>query len=324
MKGSYPSVCRRDGMSIKGNWKKQIIDKKVKDNDKPKNRMRISILVVVSILLASSFVTLFGIGTVGANSGICDSCGYSWTDNLDPSPKINYDWLSASGGGHVTRYGRDPATFGPYPIGFNFNYYNITYSDFYIYDVGWLFFGDDGNRITALTCPYGDGGMWIPDSQAVDIWFRNTGSMPNRQLIVTFDYRHYRDEYWPSGFPNQPYDDTDTEYIFQIILYESGSIRVQYSSIIRSYWTWYEPPEGGGGYLPVTENVVIGGSIPKIINDEEIVCNCIYPGSVYGGLAVVFSPGEFPPIPEFTSIIIAMTGVFTIFLILRKINLSKQ
>ena len=96
----------------------------------------------------------------------------------------------------------DDDVVGPFPIGFNFNFFGNTYSQFYIGSNGWISFSpgqsmsyspkplpsNDNTPTNVIMGPWED---WDP-SQAGFISFETIGIPPYRKLVVDFDFLgHY-------------------------------------------------------------------------------------------------------------------------------------
>jgi Secretion system C-terminal sorting domain/Carboxypeptidase regulatory-like domain len=65
-----------------------------------------------------------------------DGFGYVWKDNDEPDGPT-YSWVDISGTGtNIASQLSDDSQAGPFPIGFSFNYYGTTYTDFYIHSNG--------------------------------------------------------------------------------------------------------------------------------------------------------------------------------------------
>jgi hypothetical protein len=84
--------------------------------------------------------------TAFAEEGGPDEYGYIWIDSNDPDPKVNYDWIDASGGttlqwiGGTNAPGDDMYNYTELP--FPFEYYGVEYTSIYVNLNGIIDFGD--------------------------------------------------------------------------------------------------------------------------------------------------------------------------------------
>jgi len=130
----------------------------------------------------------------------------------------------------------DDGYWGPEPIGFDFEFFGNTYSNFYFTSNGLLMFGDGSTQFSNDGIPDSGGAnnyiapFW--DDIMIDdtgvIYFKTVGAAPNRKLIVQWTNMIYYGENTLFG-------------TFQCILYEgSNEIQMQYRNIVdntnpRSY-----------------------------------------------------------------------------------------
>ena len=121
----------------------------------------------------------------------------------------------------------DDASYGPFNIGFTFNYYGNNYTQFYVNSNGMILFGTGSSESGSVTIP----DAALPNNYIAPFWddlvedpsgriMYNTtaiGAAPNRKLVVQFTNM---------GFYAPPPAILGT---FQVILYESSNkIQVQY------------------------------------------------------------------------------------------------
>lgn len=121
----------------------------------------------------------------------------------------------------------DDASYGPFDIGFTFNYWGTDYTQFYVNSNGQVLFGAGSLESADAAIPNASAPnnfiapFW--DDLVVDsygkILYRQFGASPNGQLVVQFKNM---------GF----YDYPSTLGTFQVILYENGTIQVQYRLIV--------------------------------------------------------------------------------------------
>ncbi len=90
----------------------------------------------------------------------------------------------------------DDQTLGPFPIGFNFNFFNEQYDEFYICSNGFISFLPGGSPYNALPIP--DGGApkaaifaawedWNPSWGQGVVRYETLGGIPNRYLVIEYD-----------------------------------------------------------------------------------------------------------------------------------------
>jgi hypothetical protein len=165
-----------------------------------------------------------------------DAFGYTWKDSDEPGGPV-YNWVDISGvGTNIWGEGtyRDDGNEGPFPIGFNFDFYGNTFDQFYVCTNGFASFTHTdyyyGNQ------PLPSDGYRVPENLLAVLWDdlvhrSGTGSEPEpsavyyyndgTRLIIQFD-RMYRIGNYT--------DDIN----FEIILYPDGKIVYQYETLVLS------------------------------------------------------------------------------------------
>ena len=69
----------------------------------------------------------------GAYEGPDDGYGYHWVDSKGGSPSVAFNWIEISyTGTDVGFYQASSVYAGPFSIGFDFEFYGTTYSEFYV------------------------------------------------------------------------------------------------------------------------------------------------------------------------------------------------
>jgi hypothetical protein len=163
----------------------------------------------------------------------------------------------------------DDESYGPFDIGFNFTYFGISYSQFYVSSNGLVLFTDDPLNISKADVAIPDPGapnnfiaaFW--DDLIVDgtgkILYKTIGAAPNRKLIIQFKNM---------GFYGAPsYMGT-----FAVILYEtSDKIQVQYRLIVDATST---RAHGGSATIGIensdgTEGVQYAYHNPTAVNTGQ-------------------------------------------------------
>ena len=87
-------------------------------------------------------VSLFAVSAaqVGGEQGVPDAYGYAWTDSDSPLPVVDYNWVEIRTTGIDSGTYGDDNWFGPFPIGFSFEFYGMTYSEFFASTNGFISF----------------------------------------------------------------------------------------------------------------------------------------------------------------------------------------
>jgi len=153
-----------------------------------------------------------------------DIYGYIWDDS------VPFSWIDTTGGVDTGLNDRGGAA-GPIALPFRFEFYDNTYNNVYITSAGYLRFqnfvsrqkhqkmpdSDPPNNVIApyWTRTYLPEGAWIH--------YQSGGTAPNRFFVVE----------WHNLAGGPPADPVggDDRYLFQVVLFESGDIQFQYSSM---------------------------------------------------------------------------------------------
>ena len=195
-----------------------------------------------------------------------DTAGYSWIDSLDPSPKIQYDWIDATGGTPQKTNFKYPYTYydcyfyqstSPVNLPFSFPFYGNSYSNILIWPSGVLTFQDTSNGYLYYASP--SGAPW-PNSgyydyygpgNAIAPWFRYYGSVQlsgsRSNVYTTSGVTDEGLEYWVCSWENvQCYyaynygsgyykiTSGDNEVTYQAVLYSNGDIRFNYKDVVTT------------------------------------------------------------------------------------------
>lgn len=131
--------------------------------------------------------------------------------------------------GSVARSGFiDQASYGPFNIGFNFNFFENTYTEFFVSSNGLVTFGAGSASATEQPIPTATvpnnfiAPFWddLTVSTAGNILYTTIGAAPNRKLIIQFRNMGF--------YPSPAYMGT-----FAVILFEtSGKIQAQYRLLV--------------------------------------------------------------------------------------------
>jgi len=188
---------------------------------------RFSALLIVTCMLCAAFVAL----PLGARAeqGETDAYGYRWTDSDSPTPSVSFEWVDITSSGTDTGVSGDDAAFGPYLIGFPFEFYGVEYTELYISTNGLVTFeGPDASpSYTPIPIYWGANGFVAPfwSNLYVDYGGYNTGTVfyetigapPNQQTVIEFYEVSHIDSY-----------DLMT---FEVILNETGEIWFNYLTL---------------------------------------------------------------------------------------------
>ncbi len=181
-------------------------------------------LLVVSDGVASSQPdTVSVICTVGS---MPDAYGYSWIDSDSPWGPA-YHWIDIQGTGNMVSGVENSLeeSFGPFSLGFNFNFYGNTYNSFYVQSEGLISFGPDPITYSNYPIPNSDGynniiaWMWTlhyPQSGS-KIYYQSFGDYCVIQFVNYYIY-------WNDSTVNA-----------EVILYKSGKIVIQYKDFSNLY-----------------------------------------------------------------------------------------
>ena len=183
-------------------------------------------LLLFPVTLFSQTVTLSPIGNTPVN-GIPVTVEHyvNYVPNHSIS-SVTYNPLS-NGGTSVTL--GDDSNVGPFNIGFNFEFYGQTFSQFRICTNGFITFGDVSGSYTPGTFPNSQSPNGVVAAYWTDLFpssgyymrYQTVGSAPNRQLIVSAHLT------W--------YSNRNAWVDYQIVLFE-GTNKIQ-TTIISQGWT---------------------------------------------------------------------------------------
>lgn len=176
-------------------------------------------------------------GEVNYGGGGITQGGYYWansTTGASTAPsQPTYSWVDISGTGtDLIGTITDNETKGPYPLGFTFNYFGVNYTEFYISANGFITFTATGGSnafpypIPASSSPNNlIAGFWKnldpTNTNVADkhLYYGSSGG----DMVITFE------NYPESGA------DADGWITFQIIIKQSGNIKIQYNNSGTSF-----------------------------------------------------------------------------------------
>ena len=149
-----------------------------------------------------------------------DATGYRWMDNEEAGGPV-FDWVDITGVGTNTGLSSDDQNLGPFPIGFDFEYYGNTFSSFRVCSNGWISFSSTVTSYSNQMLP----NSGAPENLVAPFWddltlasggscyYYNDGA---RLIIEWYQVPHYS-----TGGP----------YTFEVIIYPTGEIIYQYLSM---------------------------------------------------------------------------------------------
>ncbi len=169
-----------------------------------------------------------------------DNGNYFWTNsNLDNN--TNYEWIDISNISNSYSFTDNDESGDLIPIGFNFPFYNndlvnTTYNELFINPNGWIGFDADNNDAwnnTEIPTNQINGAaifaLWDDLNPVNDncneycsgnVFYHSNED----RMVIWFD----QVAHWYTNFPNTSYD-------FQVVLYPSGKIDINYRNIIGDY-----------------------------------------------------------------------------------------
>lgn len=164
------------------------------------------------------------IPSAAASTGGPDDFGYTWDDS------VPYAWIDATGGTDSGLQGID-AFVGPINLGFDFRFYENTYSQLYISSEGMITFGSGStvwqNQPIPLAgfpnnfiAPFWDDLTVASPYNSGKVYYQSGGTAPNRYTVVEW--------YNVTSCCSIPGSDYKT---FEAILHENGDIVFQYQSL---------------------------------------------------------------------------------------------
>jgi len=200
-----------------------------------------------------------------------DAAGYSWIDSRDPDPKIEYEWIDATGGTAIKSLFRYAYSYYDtyYAMGtsfinlpFQFPFYGDKYSQIIVWPSGVMAFQDTSNGYAYYATT--SAGAWpntysdyYSPANAIAPWWRYYGSVQmsgtDAQVYTLSGTTDEGVNYWVCEWHNvqiyYPYNygtgyyqiySGDNKVTYQAVLYENGDIRFNYQDVTAStvYYTY--------------------------------------------------------------------------------------
>jgi len=186
---------------------------------------KLGVLQVAFMLFISSVVLVTLPENVNANYGPADFYGYYWVDS-DGNPSVVYSWIDGITGATQLSATDDSYHTG-ISIGFNFPFYGVNYNTVNISANGFISFtAPSGGYYTNYFIPASStpnamiAGFWddLNPGAGGSIHYKTENIAGNKRFIVTY-----------TNVPRLS-SQSDT-YTFQIVLYENGTIILQYKEV---------------------------------------------------------------------------------------------
>ena len=164
-----------------------------------------------------------------------DAFGYFWSDS-DLNEELEYDWIDISGDGSTASFSSNDGGTDNYLIGFDFPFYGVNYSEFFINANGWIGFGDDNTEWYNQNLPNTN----FPLNAIMGFWddLNPVNSNCNESCSGEVFY-HSNDDRLVVWFSNVAHWVTvefpESYYDFQIVIYPTGEFQINYRDIVGGY-----------------------------------------------------------------------------------------
>ena len=229
-----------------------------------------------------------------------DLFGYKWIDSDEPNGPV-YEWNDiVSTGTEVTNWiatgtfdPRDEGYAGPFPLGFNFNFYGNPKTQVYVSSNGVILFNTlSSNIITNATIP----STAVPNEYIAPFWDDLDGRTQG-----TVHYKQDGNKFVIQFTNWQKYSGTGS-LTFQVVLHSNGRIMFYYNNMnatLNSATVGIENATGTDG-LQVAYNAayVTNGLAVKFSADPEWLSNDVLGGTIYNGNSVdvvlTFQSEDYP------------------------------
>jgi len=193
------------------------------------------------------------------SSGGTDSYGHSWVDG-DATYGPSYNWIELNTTGTAITGASDDGTYGPFALGFTFNFYGTDHTEVYVNSNGWISFTTSASGYYSnygLPTASAPGNMIAPfwDDLAPHnggtIWYRADTS-PYRFIVE-----------W-EAVPKLSGGALET---FQVIINANGSIQYQYKTVsdVTSVTVGMQNSTGGDGLEVVYNSTYLKDSLAILL-----------------------------------------------------------
>jgi len=186
---------------------------------------RSQLALVLAFVMVGSMLWIPASNVQADQSGV-DDYGYRWTDSIATGATVSFNWADISATGTDTGISGDDTYGGPYPIGFDFEFYGNTYSELNLSANGLITLGPSTFAWSNTYIPSSS----VPNNYIAPYWddlcvnysayndgsilYETTGTAPNRQTVIEFFEISRLGSY--------------SLMTFEVILNETGEIWFQY------------------------------------------------------------------------------------------------
>ncbi|HRY83264.1 MAG TPA: choice-of-anchor D domain-containing protein [Candidatus Cloacimonadota bacterium] len=238
-----------------------------------------TLTIVDNLSKASHDVIITGSGSDAANYGGGDATttagGYFFANNVSIAAPTTpaYSWVNETSNSVIETADQDDTAWGPFPLGFVFNYYGVNYSDVWVSSNGFVSFGSGSNAWTNSVLPNSS----TPNNLIALFWddleyFAGTSNVyyggNGSTFTITFD--HF-------GRTGSAYDPL-LSVTAQVILYADGRIKLQYNDIAGSLT----------GNFSATVGIENADGSKGIQYHKDGIGGPLATGTKAGGIAIMF------------------------------------
>jgi subtilisin family serine protease len=149
-----------------------------------------------------------------------DATGYRWIDS-DELGGPTFDWVDITTIGTLVSMSGDDENTGPYPIGFDFEFYGNTFDEFRVCTNGFMSFTSTSTAYSNQPIP----NAGAPENLVAPFWDDMNPSSVDRVYYYNDGTRLIVEWY------DMPHYETGGPYTFEAILYPTGEIVYQYLSM---------------------------------------------------------------------------------------------
>ncbi|MGA1820436.1 MAG: hypothetical protein ACMUHU_05440 [Thermoplasmatota archaeon] len=191
------------------------------------------------LLLTAGFILLGGkddMEVEAAKSPTTDTAGYAWIDSRDPTPKTTFNWIDATGGTLTSLNGDDTVT--SVSIPFQFPFYGNLYTTCHPSSNGLLGIHESSSSLsnTGIPSTSSPNGFVSPYWDDISVYqsygaycYTIAGTDP------TTGEQYFCIEWYHAACPYYYYGSSSYEITFEVLLYNSGRIKIQYLDAYTAY-----------------------------------------------------------------------------------------
>jgi len=218
----------------------------------------------------SELVYEIGSGPYPVSSDQIDTFGYAWTDSRQSTEIINYNWINIQEEETITVLefeNNDTAT--QIDIDFDFPFYDQSYTTCLVNPNGWIGFEEDNNGWNNEAVFDEESpnaaifGFWDDLNPAYSGNELGSGEVKyhsdNNRLVIWFDDVIH-------------WTDTERIYDFQLVLYKSGKININYQSMqgeVESATIGIKSPIGNNGLEVVYNDIFVENNLTLSFNTSN-------------------------------------------------------